>query len=240
MPSIPIALYTVQQHELMIDRARARIEEIDHELSNDARVVACQTALTTAEAELHTRQTHAKDIELQIQGLTQKITEVDTLLYSGKISNPKELTERQDELASLQRRHKGLEEQLMDAMANVEAAQQSVATAEADLVTAQATQQAAHVHLHEERARLDAAIKTELKARKNAMQQVPEQEYVLYKNLRKQKNGQAVALLNGDTCGFCQVEQTTSVAQQVRQGQELVYCYSCGRILASITNGDRD
>ena len=53
----------------------------------------------------------------------------------------------------------------------------------------------------------------------------------LYDELLRSKGGVAVAVLKGDLCGVCRVRVPSGLAQRVRQGQEMVLCNNCGRIL---------
>jgi predicted nucleic acid-binding Zn-ribbon protein len=53
----------------------------------------------------------------------------------------------------------------------------------------------------------------------------------VYNTLRLRKNNQPVALLIGGSCSVCRVEQDMAVTAEVRKGQKLTYCVSCGRIL---------
>jgi predicted nucleic acid-binding Zn-ribbon protein len=53
--------------------------------------------------------------------------------------------------------------------------------------------------------------------------------------MRPRKGGHPVALLQGNSCAACNIEQTSITIQQVWQGKTLVYCASCGRILAATT-----
>ena len=106
-------LYSVQSLELAIDKSRQRLEEIEQALANDEKVAACRATLDASDKAHTQARTHIKDLELEIASLAEKIQEVDKLLYSGRILNPKELQDRQNELESLKRRQKTLEDQLL-------------------------------------------------------------------------------------------------------------------------------
>jgi predicted nucleic acid-binding Zn-ribbon protein len=235
MSSLPATLYALQKLELSVDKARARITEIDAALENDEVVVARKAKLETVQSDLHQTQADMKDIELEIQGLNQKIQEVTDLLYSGKIKNPKELTERQDEVESLKRRVKTLEARLLDIMTWIEGLKRDTAKAQKALDEALAERRQMNADLVIERQQLDDQIKKNLKKRKQTRQSISDDSYKAYRTLRKKKNGMAVAPLKGSSCGLCGVTQTTQSVQEIRQNDTMVYCSNCGRILVILS-----
>lgn len=226
-------LYAIQSLELAVDEARERIQEIDAALSNDALIAASQAALATAEATLHEASARTKNFELELSGLIQKIQEVDELVYSGKIKNPKELQERNDEVASLRRRQTNLEEQLSEAKTLQSAAQQQHTDAQNALSEAITSRSADQTTLIEEREHINREIDIILRKRKVKMQVVPKETFEHYRNLRKRKRGQAIALLKADSCSTCGIEQPSSDVQRILHGDEMVYCIGCGRILVT-------
>lgn len=234
MPSLPSALYTVQKLEIAVDKARTRIETIEEQLANDEVVVARRNTLDKIIKEYNLTQATIKDLELEISSLTQKIKEVNELLYSGKLRNPKELTERQEEVESLQRRHKTLESRLMAALTEAEESNKQRETAEEALSEAVTNQKQENVDLVAEKESLQEQIVDNLRKRKSTMKSIPDKEYKSYRLLRKRKNGHAVAPLKGNACGLCGVSQTTSAVQDIQEGKRIIYCENCGRILASV------
>lgn len=234
MPSLPSALYTVQKFEIAVDEARARIEIIEEQLANDEIVGARRDALETVNKKHNQLQATIKDLELEISSLTDKIEEVNELLYSGKLKNPKELSERQDELASLQRRHKTLESRLMAALTEAEETSKEHEAAEEALNEAISRQKQENVDLIAEKKSLKEQISDHLRKRKSTMKTIPDKEYKNYRILRKRKNGHAVAPLKGNACGLCGVSQTTKAVQEIQEGDRIMYCENCGRILANI------
>jgi predicted nucleic acid-binding Zn-ribbon protein len=55
----------------------------------------------------------------------------------------------------------------------------------------------------------------------------------LYDRLRPAKKGRAVALLEDGVCTACGVAPSSSRIQSARQGNDLVLCGNCGRILCA-------
>ncbi|MCB9438054.1 MAG: hypothetical protein H6673_13840 [Anaerolineales bacterium] len=233
MDNIFSTLYAIQSLELAVDEARQRLHDIEAALSNDAVITATRQTLSTTEAALHEASAHTKNLELELSSLIQKIQEVDTLVYSGKIKNPKELQERNDEVASLRRRQTTLEEQLAEAKKVQSTAQQHHTEAQHTLEEALAHRVTDETELIEERDQLNHEIDTILRKRKAKMQGIPKETFDHYRNLRKRKRGQAIALLKEDSCSACGIEQPSSDVQRILHGDEMVYCIGCGRILVT-------
>jgi predicted nucleic acid-binding Zn-ribbon protein len=233
MSNIAGILYTIQTFELAIDEARSRVQAIEVALAHDELVATAQARLEASERALHQSSAQVTDLELEISSLSGKINDVDKLLYSGLITNPKELQERQDELESLKRRYQGLEVRLLEASDALKACQAEYEQATQNLQEAIQVRDQSHIDLIAERQLLDVQITANLKQRKTRMHEVPDEILKQYRRLRKQhKNGQAIALIVDEACSACRIEQPTSEIQRIMRADDLVYCVGCGRILA--------
>jgi predicted nucleic acid-binding Zn-ribbon protein len=224
-------LYSVQSLELAIDNTRQRLEEIEQALANDEKVAACRAKLDTSE-KAHTQiRSQIKDLELELASLIEKIKEVDTLLYSGRILNPKELQDRQNELESLKRRQQSLEEQLLTDTNDADKKKTAYENAQVALDSAVETRDRENADLISERDDLNAEMDSNLKRRKAIVADIPDNTFKAYRKLRKKKSGRAVALLKDQQCSLCGIEQTSQHTQLVSTSEDLVYCKGCGRIL---------
>ncbi|MEP7287511.1 MAG: hypothetical protein ABI947_17270 [Chloroflexota bacterium] len=228
-----VLLYQLQAIDLTLAKRRARLKEIEGILGQDESVTQARSQLEAAEKTLKPAQIRARDLDLEIKSIVQKIQTTDSSLYSGKIRNPKELQEMQDEVASLKRRQSQLEDELLEAMVQSESGQAAVVEAQKTLNDAQARWAGSQVDLLDEKQRLEGEVITVTAQRKQAAEVIDKAGLTTYETLRKTKNGKPIALLQGNSCMTCGVEQTSALAQQVRQAKTLIYCGSCGRILAT-------
>jgi predicted nucleic acid-binding Zn-ribbon protein len=230
-PSQPSLLYQLQNLDLGIAQRQNRLTEIERTIGANPEVVKATQRLDVANKELNPWQVRSRDLDLEIQSLTQKAKTAEQSLYGGNIKNPKELTDLQNEIESLKRHQSQLEDALLDAMAHVEEGQGSIASAQAALDTAKANWAGSQVDLLDEQNRLEPELSDLRTRRKELAARIEGPALSTYEALRPKKRGQAVALLDGDSCKTCGVEQTSMIAQQVRQGTQIVICASCGRIL---------
>ena len=225
-------LYQLQMVDLVIDDRRLRLAEVDRLLAEQSAVQTAEQALQDADAALAPWRVQVNDLNLEIKTLNNKLTGVEQRLYSGKVKNPKELQDMQEETAALKRRRGTLEDQLLEAMIEVETGQANYTELDSVLATATAQWEADQTSLSEERAQILKQLDDLARQRAAAAAKIEPDNLARYKRLRPQRHGQAIALLDGNQCKTCGSTQTTTLAQQVRQGRELGVCEICGRILA--------
>lgn len=228
------ALYSLQDIDLSINKAQARIAEIKHLLEDDEAVQIAQQQLLDAQASLAPWRTKMQDLELEIKSLSAKSAGVEQRLYSGSVNNPKELQDMQEEIASLARRKTKLEDDLLEAMMAVEQNQAQVASATQELERIKAEFAAQHNELVTEHKDLEASLADLQAQRSEALTSISPDSLQAYEKLLQPKHGYVVARLTNGSCEACGVSQTTQTIQQVRQGRSLVNCNNCGRILVII------
>jgi len=226
-----VALYHLQQIDLRLLRNHTRLKEIEIALKDNSTVTSAQAQVDAANQAITPVKTKIRDLELEIQSVTQKTKATEQRLYSGSVKNPKELQEMQEEIESLKRRNDTLEEQLLEMMLTLEDLQENLETEESNLSEVTQDWETQNSDLIAEKQDLEADSDAYKGKRKSALQNVSEESLKLYNTLRKRKANKPISALQDVSCTTCGIEQTMSIAQEVRHNQELVYCVNCGRIL---------
>jgi predicted nucleic acid-binding Zn-ribbon protein len=113
-------LYRLQQVDSQLDVANTKLRNIEKVLLDDvsvsdARKIAIQTDEHHKSLLKILRESEAKSYDTRV-----KIELAEASLYGGKIQNPKELQELQNEIASLKRFLINLEDKQLEAMMQVE------------------------------------------------------------------------------------------------------------------------
>lgn len=225
------ALYRLQTIDLAIAGHQKRLQIISAELGTNDEVTAAERDFQAAQDALVPVKTRARDLELEIKSVGEKAAATENRLYSGTVSNPKELQDMQEEIASLKRRRAALEDDLLETMIDVETREaflqetrqtleqvrQDWAADQGDLVIEQQTLQETLAGLQQER--------------EAALGDVDPASLEQYRAIAPRKQGRAVAELDDATCTICGYRQTSTTVQQLRQGNELVKCANCERIL---------
>ncbi len=223
-------LYTLQTIEVELGDKSRRLEEVRVALKDTKKLDEARRAVQDSEAELARWQAQQRDQELEMKSVTGKIGTVEKRLYSGTVRNPKELANLEEELNYLRRRKNALEDELLETMVAVDESQAELKKRRQCLTEVEAEWEASQVALTAERAALKAQLEQLKSEQAELRAEIGEKELSLYQQLRRKKGGRGVALLKGGVCQGCGMALPTSKAQQVRQGDTLVFC-SCGRIL---------
>ena len=224
-------LYRLQTIDLERSNGERRLEEVEAGLGESEELRQARRVLQKAEDELNHWRTTLRDLELETRSLTAKITSVEERLYSGRVTNPKELANLQNEVSYLRRRIGDLEDRQLEAMVEVEEHEAEVDSKRASLAQIEAEWSQTQKRLTEERSELEESLAHLKKERVKLERTIGAEDLALYGELCSRKGGQAVALLKGGVCQACRVTLPTSQVQQVRSGDSLSFCSSCRRIL---------
>ena len=226
-----LMLYRLQKIDTQIDQVKNRMAEIDRLLNEDAALRGARQALSDAEQQQDQARQALKQAEQQVESQQIKIEDSETSLYGGRIHNPKELQDLQNDVASLKKYLLALENQQLEAMVALEQADGGVQEKQTALKIVEgqhATQHAAHLgsksSYQKELERLDAE-------RKAITPSISPDDIRLYDKLRSQKRGIAVVAVSESACEACGATLTPAEWQNARTSNKLNYCPTCGRIL---------
>ena len=225
------SLYRLQQIDLTIDQASARMTAVEAKLAEHAELLRAQEAKSQAEAQLQQTSHAASAAEEAVTVQRRKIEETEGKLYGGSVHSPKELQGLQAEAESLRRHLSTLEDRQLEEMMRLEQAEQAVDAARAKLELAEADASGRDQNLRRERDGLASILGQRKEEREAAATDVVEEDMRLYGNLRKSGGGLAVAEMLDGTCGACGLTLAASARQEVRTGPGLIRCNQCGRIL---------
>ncbi|MFN8376507.1 MAG: hypothetical protein U0694_27010 [Anaerolineae bacterium] len=228
------ALYHLQTIDVSLSQKQQRLKVLEAALNDSHLVAEAQERLNAAQNTLHPLHNKTRNLELELQSNQSKTAATEEQLYSGRVRNPKEMQDMQNEIAALKKWHTELEDKLLSLMMDVESAEAGLTAAQEQLKAAQQTSAQEHEQLLHEQAALQAEVKTLQEQRSTAAKGIDAEALRVYSTMRAKKISQPVALMKGNSCSLCGVEQTMAVAQQVRQAQKLVYCTSCERILVYV------
>ena len=227
------ALYRLQKIDTELDARRARLREINAMLEGTTELNAARVVVDQIKGDLSPREAHVKAMSLENQSVALQIAELSARLYGGTVGNPKELQDIENKIDELKRYRSQLETEQLEEMMAVEELQAALAEATGTLSEVEAAWSGDQAALHDEQRRVKKEGRALKAERELALAAVSPDNQVLYDDLRVQRQGLAVVLLKGDTCSGCWVDQTANVVIDVRRGQQIVTCTSCGRILVS-------
>lgn len=230
-------LLSVQEHDTHIDQAvHRRIalparSELDQAMQ---RLLAIEKEAAEVEARRHDLSRDQQRLEDEISKLTDKATQHDKALYSGSVTNPRELQAMQDEIAALKRRIGQLEDQDLELMEQIEPLDADLArlAAESDAVDASAI--ALRASIAEDEVTIDGDLDRLRTERSAEAMQIDPDLILEYETLRTQGGGIGIARLVGGSCGGCHLGLSAVEVDRIKKlaPDEPAHCEECGRLLA--------
>lgn len=224
-------LYRLQQIDSQLDSAATKLLNIDKLLLDDILVKSAAQDVADAD-EFHKsvsrklRESESKSYDTRI-----KIELVEASLYGGKIQNPKELQELQIELASLKRMLATIEDKQLETMMEVEEAEEKLMWCNEELHNAQKSQIERNADLQGEKTKLHNQVERLDAERKATTLTINAPDLSIYEQLRKSRNGVAVAKINSRSCDACGTTLTAALVQATQTTSQITRCPTCGRIL---------
>jgi uncharacterized protein len=226
-------LYRLQDLDSRGDKKRQRLMEVDAALGESDALRQARQSLESEGERVRKWGVKQRDLELEVQGLADKISREEQRLYSGTIRNPKELEDIQSEVTALKRRRQDLESDLLEVMIEREDAETAQGEAQKHLDEVQASWTAGQSDLVSEREDLQGKLAEIEQMRVGLLSSIDAGDLSVYEGLRRRKGGIAVVELLDGTCGGCGVAVSPGLEWQLRQGQ-LTTCSNCERIIVRL------
>lgn len=235
MTKVGKTLYKLQEIDLTLSKNKKRLIDIQRLLSNDASIQKAQKDVDKAQSTLKPLQVSLRDLELQVQSTKQKRDASEKRLYSGSVSNPKELQDIEHNIASLKRWQGELEDNQLELMLEVEDAQAQLETAQSTLETVTAQVASKSQNLLDEKTSLEADMTMLSENRVEVVSQLDTADVDLYEKMKTQMASRPISVLTPEgNCTICGVLQINTHAQAIRRSDDLMRCTSCNRILIAL------
>ena len=224
-------LYELQEVELEIEAKRKALAAVESQLGDSGAVAEAGALLAKEQERLAELEKMQRLGEWEVEDTRSKAVQLEEKLYSGSVRNPKELISLQEQVQHLKRTRKGDEDKLLDIMEQVEAMQKQVATRRKELGRVEENWRQEQRTLSREQAELRAALASLEQKRVKIEARIDGTSLELYHDLRRKRQGRAVAKVEQGMCQGCRLVLSMTELQRARMGQELVQCSSCQRIL---------
>lgn len=229
--SAALGIYRLQLVDSRMDEVHMRLEEICRILENEEELRQAKEQVAEGEAEYKLSLNRLKQAENEAEKQKVKIEQTEASLYSGNVKNPKELQDLQNESASLKRYLETLEERLLGAMLEEEAAEQARDEATGNLEKVQARLASQNIELTTEQDNLEKELQRLESERQAVLSPLDPSLLNAYENLRQQRRGVAVIEVSEGACAACGTTLTPSQRQSARSATQIFNCPTCGRIL---------
>ncbi len=224
-------LAALQSMDSKMDGHRRRYAEIQQALKMPDSLVNAQKNKEECEARLAHWRRERKQREAAVADQIRHIKDQEQQLYGGRIKDAREQVAMQKNVESLKKHLGTLEEGVLEAIMELEQAEQDVAAAGEQLSREQAAWAEKEAALLAEKEAIIADARTLKAKRTQVAGQLPADVLSRYERLRKAKQGIAVAKLQHGSCSGCGASLPKATQQRL-YGDALVKCPLCGRILS--------
>jgi len=229
-------LLTLQTHDSAADRLRHRKATLPERAELAARRAA-HVELEARRAEVAAR----RDAELreerrlddEVRNLEARAKAVDTKMYSGTVSSPKELQAMQADVEMLQRQAREREDEELEVLVRREELDAQIAEIEAAQAAIVAEMETLQAALAEQEREIDAELSVEEAARAELAPNIADSTLRLYEQIRAGNRGVGAARLIGMNCQACHLALPATEVDRIRHlpADALARCEHCGAIL---------
>jgi hypothetical protein len=224
-------LFELQIIDSQLDAFHSELTNIEAQIGQNGAVNNAGKAVLSIQHEIEIIQRELNLIIDEIERTKITLAQSDSTLYSGRVQNPKELQDLQQEIQYLKNNIADLEDKQLDQMIKLEEIQQSHNQAKKtyDGMASQFETSQSQLTARKETLRLNS--ERLLRKREVVLTSIEPELVIRYETLRKRKNGLAITTLENDACSACGTQLTPSERQEIHSTSKLFFCPTCGRIL---------
>jgi predicted nucleic acid-binding Zn-ribbon protein len=180
-------------------------------------------------AALSANQKERKRLEDDVKVQEQKISKLRDQMLSAKTNE--QYRAFQNEIEYAQKEIRKYEDRILDLMSDSEPLEANVKKAEAALKDEKQQVEAEKARAREATSKDEARL-AELNAeRKTLITTLRPPVYSAYERIRKKWHGSVLAEVVEGRCSACQIMLRPQFVQDLKRGEDLMFCESCGRIL---------
>jgi len=227
--SVSKQLYQLQEVDLEIEANERALEQATSQLGEREAVVATRDKLAQERQHLEELKQQQHATEWEVDDLTVKLKDAEKKLYSGRITNSKELTNLQHEAKGLKGNSSQLEDKILGIMEQVERTTASITSISNELRALEDDWHHQQQELSRDMEQFKGVLSDLRQKRQLLSAGIDPQVIEVYSELKGQKRAAVVRVEQG-ICRGCQISLSAAELQWVRGGG-LVRCSSCGRIL---------
>jgi predicted nucleic acid-binding Zn-ribbon protein len=229
------SLLALQQIDSERDKTRRAIAGLDTGKLAQAAAQAAQTRLKEQQAAAGRTSGALKDAELALATLEKKLKSYEDRMRSGQITNPKEIVNTEREVNQLVRQRATLDEQILNLMDESEGLKTSVVEADAAAGKADQLRQTQLELSRDKRDQLEVTLGDLNRRRAEAASEMADPALMKrYEAIRTRPASAGLAIVRVEDfhCGGCHTQISTQDSHRAKEGEQLILCENCGRILA--------
>lgn len=223
-------LYELQETDLNIAGHETEMADVELDLADESTISKARSELEKTTEHLRKLESKRKDCERTSNSITERLQKIEGRLYSGAVTNPKELSAAEEERVFIQASRGEGEEKLLEILLEIESLEDDQSRVRDKLEQLQAERPGIIAKLQDRKNNLSKELADLHQRRNDLSPRIAAQTATLYNSLSTSKNGYAVAKVEGGMCQGCRLALSTGELQRA-QSSSIVQCSSCRRIL---------
>ena len=224
-------LLDLQETDLQLAMRRRAFREITEELESEGGIPQLKESLEKARHRELEAKVEAARNESEAASLKEKVTKLEERLYSGSITNVRELTAIETEHNSARRELARADESIEPLKSIAEEAHQEYERLQGELAQREQEWADRKKGLLKDRSRISKEYKKIGAERESATEGIAAPDLEIYNALLPRMNGVAVVRVDRGVCQGCRVRLPIGEISRIQNATGLVNCSSCGRIL---------
>ena len=178
--------------------------------------------------------TEQKKLEDTRATLSDKKEKANKTLYSGNITNPKELSDLKEAEESFERRISELDMPLLEVMESIESVNKTAEDIKSKLNSVKKSYQKIAAQYKADNERLLAKIAELTLISKEQRGNIDDATLLSrYDGICKKGHGIGVTVITplSDSCSVCKTAISQNILSKVKEANEIIFCENCGRII---------
>jgi predicted nucleic acid-binding Zn-ribbon protein len=229
-------LLVVQQHDVVLDQLQHRRDTLPERASLESVLAAAAQVLARTQQVTKERDALAHEetrLDDEARSLASRAKDVETRMYSGEVTSPRELQAMQADVDQLQRHRRDVEGRELEVMEQREPFDADLASLAEQRATLAAQATTLHDAIAASEREIDAEMQVERDARAALTTTLDPALVGEYERRRAKAQGVGVARLVGTTCQGCHLTIPSTEAERIKRAPEgsVESCDNCGCIL---------
>jgi predicted nucleic acid-binding Zn-ribbon protein len=224
-------LCTVQELDTEIAKRKQALGVLDSGAALEEEISALRSELADLRQQREAAEAENLDLELEGRTLQEKRKRFNDQLYSGKVGNPRQLSDLQGEVEMLGREIRKVEDRMLELMETMESQRTEVASRaarlkemEERLADTRARYEEASSGLRSEAAEMEAQ-------RKQTAGNVSPVVLKRYEQIRARSGNLGLVKVMGTDCPGCRISLPSETLKHMKVGRSGLTCENCGRLL---------
>jgi len=225
-------LYDLQLLDWEIQQREEELSEVQGRIADDSKRIQAHRRLSVLENKLGELVPARRQSERAIEVIEERISNLDTRMYDGSVTNPREFEALQEERDNQVRNRGDEEDRLLEFMVEIEETEDLRDRAKAvfDQIDEERSRELGTLEARREE--LTSELPGLLEQRQGMSAEYPPNIMAVYETVRRTRGGQGAALVDQrGMCQGCRLTIPNAELSRARSSEGIVQCGSCTRIL---------